>query len=155
MDVTASLVVWIPISIAVTPMRRLFVSVAGVTLRPRWCCLPRVAFAWHAAREYAEYAEYARVRRVRRVRPSTIFGWSSTQISTARHWLVSLIALSSSSDSRARLNQTNTQTHKHPTSAKHGSLAFPFADALGVATAADSVRCGTLGLSPQVRQAPQ
>ena len=31
--VTASLVVWIPISIAVTPMRRLFVSVAGVTYR--------------------------------------------------------------------------------------------------------------------------
>jgi hypothetical protein len=49
---------------------------------------------------------------------------------------------------------TNTQTHKHPTSAKHGSLAFPFADALGVATVADSVRCA-LGLSPQVRQAPQ
>ena len=55
---------------------------------------------------------------------STIFGWSSTQISTARHWLVSLIAISSSSDCRARLNQTHKHTSRHPISAVHGSRAF-------------------------------
>ena len=56
---------------------------------------------------------------------STIFGWSSTQISTARHWLVSLIAISSSSDCRARLNQqTHKHTNRHPISALHGSQAF-------------------------------